>query len=254
MGNQAVKVLCAEVIALGLLCGSTNVLAQNIPSGTEAKSLSVDAGVVTYLRNARDEAMVRVTRHETDMVQSSGEEAAVAESVAEEPVEEEVVKITGIIETTEIEATEELESYEVIKEYPITDGNTTKTVLPYKAFGENTNQKRLQLLCETNEVGLRMYDGRYTIAVGTYFGTAIGQYFDLVLENGIVIPCIMGDLKADIHTDERGLFTVASGCMTEFIVDQELLPNKCSATYCYDTWNSKVVNVIVYDKYVDLNW
>ena len=132
------------------------------------------------------------------------------------------------------------------------DGNTTKTVLPYKAFGKNTNQAKLQLLCQTNEVGLRVYDGRFTIAVGTYFNTAIGQYFDLVLENGTVIPCIMGDLKADIHTDSRGLFTEASGCMTEFIVDRTYLPNKNSATYCYEEWNSKVVNVIVYNKFVNL--
>ena len=140
----------------------------------------------------------------------------------------------------------------MIKEYPITDGNTTKTVLPYKAFGKNTNQAKLQSLCQTNEVGLRVYDGRFTIAVGTYFNTAIGQYFDLVLENGTVIPCIMGDLKADIHTDSRGLFTEASGCMTEFIVDRTCLPNKNSATYCYEAWNSKVVNVIVYNKFVNL--
>ena len=140
----------------------------------------------------------------------------------------------------------------MIKEYPITDGNTTKTVLPYKAFGKNTNQAKLQSLCQTNEVGLRVYDGRFTIAVGTYFNTAIGQYFDLVLENGTVIPCIMGDLKADIHTDSRGLFTEASGCMTEFIVDRTYLPNKNSATYCYEAWNSKVVNVIVYNKFVNL--
>ena len=111
---------------------------------------------------------------------------------------------------------------------------------------------KLQSLCQTNEVGLRVYDGRFTIAVGTYFNTAIGQYFDLVLENGTVIPCIMGDLKADIHTDSRGLFTEASGCMTEFIVDRTYLPNKNSATYCYEEWNSKVVNVIVYNKFVNL--
>lgn len=62
----------------------------------------------------------------------------------------------------------------------------------------------------------------------------------------------MGDLKADIHTDSRGLFTEASGCMTEFIVDRTYLPNKNSATYCYEEWNSKVVNVIVYNKFVNL--
>lgn len=276
MKNLAVKYLCTGIVTFVTLCGGMSVSAQNLvvqnpealvtkPAGitsvlTPERSIHADAGITASLRNARDEAMV--TRHKADVVKSANGESeeAVAESdsvsvssVAESSVpEESEVDSENQENVTEIEATEQPETYEVIREYPITDGNTTKTVLPYKAFGKNTNQAKLQSLCQTNEVGLRVYDGRFTIAVGTYFNTAIGQYFDLVLENGTVIPCIMGDLKADIHTDSRGLFTEASGCMTEFIVDRTYLPNKNSATYCYEAWNSKVVNVIVYNKFVNL--
>lgn len=288
MKNLAVKYLCTGIVTFVTLCGGMSVSAQNLvvqnpgvlvtkPAGitsvlTPERSIHTDAGITASLRNARDEAMV--TRHKADVVKSAnGEpEEAVAESdsvsvssVAESSVPESSVTESSIPEESEVdsenqengteteaEATEQPETYEVIKEYPITDGNTTKTVLPYKAFGKNTNQAKLQSLCQTNEVGLRVYDGRFTIAIGTYFNTAVGQYFDLVLENGTVIPCIMGDLKADIHTDSRGLFTEASGCMTEFIVDRTYLPNKNSATYCYEEWNSKVVNVIVYNKFVNL--
>lgn len=277
MKNLAVKYLCTGIVTFVTLCGGMNVSAQNLvvqnpgvlvtkPAGitsvlTPERSIHTDAGITASLRNARDEAMV--TRHKADVVKSANGESeeAVAESdsvsvssVAESSVTEESDPNSENQENgTEIDATEQPETYEVIKEYPITDGNTTKTVLPYRAFGKNTNQAKLQSLCQTNEVGLRVYDGRFTIAVGTYFNTAIGQYFDLVLENGIIIPCIMGDLKADIHTDSRGLFTEASGCMTEFIVDRTYLPNKNSATYCYEEWNSKVVNVIVYNKFVNLD-
>ena len=276
MKNLAVKYLCTGIITFVTLCGGMSVSAQNLvvqnpgvlvtkPAGitsvlTPERSIHTDAGITASLRNARDEAMV--TRHKADVVKSANGESeeAVAESdsVSVSSVPESSVPEGSEVDSekqengTEIEATEQPETYEVIKEYPITDGNTTKTVLPYKAFGKNTNQAKLQSLCQTNEVGLRVYDGRFTIAVGTYFNTAIGQYFDLVLENGTVIPCIMGDLKADIHTDSRGLFTEASGCMTEFIVDRTYLPNKNSATYCYEEWNSKVVNVIVYNKFVNL--
>lgn len=276
MKNSAVKYLCTGIVTFVTLCGGMSVSAQNLvvqnpealvtkPAGitsvlTPERSIHADAGITASLRNARDEAMV--TRHKADVVKSANGESeeAVAESdsvsvssVAESSVpEESEVDSENQENVTEIEATEQPETYEVIREYPITDGNTTKTVLPYKAFGKNTNQAKLQSLCQTNEVGLRVYDGRFTIAVGTYFNTAIGQYFDLVLENGTVIPCIMGDLKADIHTDSRGLFTEASGCMTEFIVDRTYLPNKNSATYCYEAWNSKVVNVVVYNKFVNL--
>lgn len=276
MKNLAVKYLCTGIVTFVTLCGGMSVSAQNLvvqnpgvlvtkPAGitsvlTPERSIHTDAGITASLRSVRDEAMV--TRHKADVVKSANGESeeAVAESdsvsvssVAESSVpEESEVDSENQENVTEIEATEQPETYEVIREYPITDGNTTKTVLPYKAFGKNTNQAKLQSLCQTNEVGLRVYDGRFTIAVGTYFNTAIGQYFDLVLENGTVIPCIMGDLKADIHTDSRGLFTEASGCMTEFIVDRTCLPNKNSATYCYEAWNSKVVNVIVYNKFVNL--
>lgn len=283
MKNLAVKYLCTGIVTFVTLCGGMSVSAQNLvvqnpgilvtkPAGitsvlTPERSIHTDAGITASFRNARDEAMV--TRHKADVVKSANGESeeAVAESdsvsvsnVAESSVPEFSGPEGSEIDSenqengteTETEATEQPETYEVIKEYPIIDGNTTKTVLPYKAFGKNTNQAKLQSLCQTNEVGLRVYDGRFTIAVGTYFNTAIGQYFDLVLENGTVIPCIMGDLKADIHTDSRGLFTEASGCMTEFIVDRTYLPNKNSATYCYEEWNSKVVNVIVYNKFVNL--
>lgn len=276
MKNLAVKYLCTGIVTFVTLCGGMSVSAQNLvvqnpgvlvtkSAGitsvlTPERSIHTDAGLTASLRNARDEAMV--TKHKADVVKSANGESeeAVAESdsvsvssVAGSSVTEESESDPENQEdVTETEATEQPETYEVIKEYPITDGNTTKTVLPYKAFGRNTKQAKLQSLCQTNEVGLRVYDGRFTIAVGTYFDTAVGQYFDLVLENGTVIPCIMGDLKADIHTDSRGLFTEASGCMTEFIVDRTYLPNKNSATYCYDDWNSKVVNVIVYNKFVDL--
>ncbi len=279
MKNLAVKYLCTGIVTFVTLCGGMSVSAQNLvvqnpgvlvtkPAGitsvlTPERSIHTDAGITASLRNARDEAMV--TKHKADVVKSANGESeeAVAESdpVSVSSVAESSVPEGSEVDSenqengtgTETEATEQPETYEVIKEYPITDGNTTKTVLPYKAFGKNTNQAKLQSLCQTNEVGLRVYDGRFTIAVGTYFDTAVGQYFDLVLENGTVIPCIMGDLKADIHTDSRGLFTEASGCMTEFIVDRTYLPNKNSATYCYEEWNSKVVNVIVYNKFVNLD-
>lgn len=276
MKNLAVKYLCTGIVTFVTLCGGMSVSAQNLvvqnpgvlvtkSAGitsvlTPERSIHTDAGLTASLRNARDEAMV--TKHKADVVKSANGESeeAVAESdsvsvssvVGSSVTEESESDPEKQEDVTETEATEQPETYEVIKEYPISDGNTTKTVLPYKAFGRNTKQAKLQSLCQTNEVGLRVYDGRFTIAVGTYFDTAVGQYFDLVLENGTVIPCIMGDLKADIHTDSRGLFTEASGCMTEFIVDRTYLPNKNSATYCYDDWNSKVVDVIVYNKFVDL--
>ena len=219
MKNLAVKYLCTGIVTFVTLCGGMSEAAQKLvvrnpgilvtkPAGitsvlTPERSIHTEAGITASLRKARDEALV--TKHNADVVKSANGESeeAVAESdsvsvsnVAESSVPESSGPEGSEVDSenqengteTETEATEQPETYEVIKEYPITDGNTTKTVLPYKAFGKNTNQAKLQSLCQTNEVGLRVYDGRFTIAVGTYFNTAIGQYFDLVLENGTVIP------------------------------------------------------------------
>jgi len=139
-------------------------------------------------------------------------------------------------------------------EYPIENGNCIKTYEPYKCFAEWSNQYKLQQIAETNEYGLRMIDNRYLVAVGTYFDMKIGQMFNITLENGTVIPCIMGDEKADEHTDENGLFTVHSNCMAEFIVSTKDLPELArkmgNVSYAVDGWNSKIVSVTVFDENV----
>ena len=106
----------------------------------------------------------------------------------------------------------------------------------------------------TNDDGIRMINGRYCIAVGTAFGTRIGQYIDLVLENGTVIHCIMGDTKSDEHTDSEHVFTVASGCCSEFIVETEKLNGVAKSgdvSNAHPEWKSAVSKVMVYNKFVE---
>ena len=118
-------------------------------------------------------------------------------------------------------------------------------------FAQSSNQYKLQELCNTGNYGIRQYKGRYCVAIGSYFGTAIGQYFDLILENGVSIPCIMADQKADCHTDDSNIITVANGCMTEFVVDFDNLNSDAKRmgdiSYCSEDWKSRVVEVRVYD-------
>jgi hypothetical protein len=104
----------------------------------------------------------------------------------------------------------------------------------------------------SDENGLMTYNGRYLIAVGFYFDVQVGDYIDLVLENGEVIPCIVGDRKALIDTGEQGLFT-SNGCMSEFIVATWNLPAEVKRTgnvSVLHNWNSPVTSVITYDKNV----
>lgn len=68
--------------------------------------------------------------------------------------------------------------------------------------------------------GIRMVDGRYCIALGSFYTSTIGQKVDLYLETGVVIPCILGDCKADCHTNwDTHQYCNTNGSVAEFIVD-----------------------------------
>lgn len=112
-------------------------------------------------------------------------------------------------------------------------------------------------LAQPDEMGFMKLDNRYLVAIGTGFGVHVGQYFDIVLENGVSIPCIMGDTKADKDTDPTNIFTRHSKCATEFIVKIDLIPREVShygnVSKIRPEWSAKAKNIIAYDKYFDGN-
>ena len=137
----------------------------------------------------------------------------------------------------------------------VPESYNTKDFKSYESWkaitAKNTPHYKLQNeYAYTNSDGIRMVDGRYCIALGSYFTTAIGQYVDIVLENGTIIHCILGDQKADIHTDALHI-AHPDGSIVEFIVDTDKIPTMArrmgNMSYAYPEWNSPVVQVIVYD-------
>lgn len=130
-----------------------------------------------------------------------------------------------------------------------------KTFEYYTAItNKKSNQYKLQEEAKTDSFGFRTVNGRYLVAIGTYFNAPVGTYIDLVLENETEIHCIVGDIKADCDTDTDNVFT-HQGCCSEFIVDKSFV----SLTSCpgdvssvFDNWDSKVLCIRVYDKnYLD---
>ena len=177
--------------------------------------------------------------------------------------EEENVTIEATIEEEENDIEEELAADEVEVYQPIgiqydlpyyADYNGFKSYMSYRAICLNgSNELYLQRnYAITDENGLRTINNRYCVAIGTYFNLSIGQYFDLVLANGTVIPCIMSDTKSDKHTDSNNVYTVHSNCCSEFIVDTNYLSqnvkNRGNISYVFEEWNSPVVSVIAYEK------
>lgn len=118
----------------------------------------------------------------------------------------------------------------------VPDGNTAfKSYMSYTAItNKESEQWQLQQNAVTDENGLRMVDGRYMVAVGSYYSNTIGEKIEIELEGGCRIPAIVGDLKADVHTDEKNQYRAVydsdgnfiSKNVVEFIVDMNTLDKK----------------------------
>lgn len=67
--------------------------------------------------------------------------------------------------------------------------------------------------------GLRMVGNRYCIAIGQGYGMCAGDKVDVVLSDGSYIPCILGDMKAVIDTDEFMQYHLSDHDVVEMIVD-----------------------------------
>ena len=130
--------------------------------------------------------------------------------------------------------------------------NKIKSFMSYRCITNiSSDQYKLQQIAYTGQYGIRQVNGRFCIAVGSAYTTQIGQYIDLVLEDGSVIPCILADCKADEHTDSRNILT-SDGSLAEFVVDVPSLSKTVRytgdiSTAC-DDWESMITRIIIYDK------
>lgn len=130
-----------------------------------------------------------------------------------------------------------------------------KTWMPYTAItSRGSKQYKLQQISYTGDYGIRMVNRRYCVALGSHFGCEIGQYFDLILANGEVIPCIMGDVKSNKHTDSANIITTSTNCLSEFIVDRQALNRNAKRdgdiSSCCPEWESTVKQIKVYEKVI----
>lgn len=150
-----------------------------------------------------------------------------------------------------VDLTAKYVSYET---YDAPKNSGFKSFMDYRAITniDSKQYKLQQYYSKTGEYGIRMADSRYIVAIGTYFTPDIGQYFDIILENGTVIPCILGDQKADADTDSDNIITKHNGCMSEFIVDSDALNKDVKLhgdmSYCLKDWDSPIKTIKVYNR------
>jgi hypothetical protein len=140
-----------------------------------------------------------------------------------------------------------------IESYKIPSYGGMKTWMSYtKITDSSSDQYKLQKEATTDENGLRMIGDRYCVAIGTHFNLSVGDKFDLLLENGTRIPCVVGDIKSNVHTDSSHIFTMQSSCMSEFITDvphlQRDIKRSGDVSSLCDEWNSPVTELVVIEK------
>lgn len=139
------------------------------------------------------------------------------------------------------------------EEYYINNTNSFKSYMPYQAITDTeSSQYQLQQYAITNEYGIREVNGRYLVAIGTYFNVDVGTYIDLILANGEIIECIVGDIKDNRDTLSDNITTASNGCVSEFICNINSLNIEVKSmgdiSYVKEEWNSPVTQIKVYDE------
>lgn len=100
---------------------------------------------------------------------------------------------------------------------------SVKTYMDYRTItNKKSKQWALQEKATTNEDGLRMLDGKYLVAMGTFYSDHVGRMYQIILENGTTFDVIIGDIKDDKDTDANNQHK--DGNVVEFIVDRSKMP------------------------------
>lgn len=104
---------------------------------------------------------------------------------------------------------------------PTSIPRTFKCFAYYTALSSNN---KVQKIAYTDELGFRKVDNYYTVALGTYYSSTLGDLFHITTKGG-EYDVIVTDIKSDAHTDSLHMYSVGSKCMCEFYVDGKTLVN-----------------------------
>lgn len=139
--------------------------------------------------------------------------------------------------------TEQIEAHEAVKvkstekvikekpEFEVPRGDTSfKSYMSYRAITNTRSaQYKLQQRCWTDDEGLRRLGDDYVIALGTYYADYIGERFKITLDTGESFTAVVGDFKANKHTDSKHQYYDSGNGrknVVEFVVDTKELNRK----------------------------
>ena len=135
--------------------------------------------------------------------------------------QQKMIAVEEIVENIELEdELEEIEENLTFTDCNVPSGKLFKSYMDARHItNKNSQQYRLKSEYVLDETGIYKVNNRFCCAIGSYYTTQIGTYFDIVMKNGEIIPCILADCKADEHT-------ISNDSIVEFVVDTStLIPN-----------------------------
>ncbi|MCM1524667.1 MAG: hypothetical protein NC120_09450 [Ruminococcus sp.] len=135
---------------------------------------------------------------------------------------------------------------------PVPDVNTDfKTYMDYRAITDTGSvQYDLQKQAYTDSQGIRRIDEDVCVALGTAYATDCGERFEITLDSGNIFTAIVGDIKADTHTDPSNSYVElweGHGDMVEFIVDTKKLDKHIrimGSVGEYEDYSGNVVSIV----------
>lgn len=111
------------------------------------------------------------------------------------------------------------------KTYAYYDAVTCKSSKQYELLNSDK--------CYTDKkTGIRMIDDCYCIALGSFYGSNIGQKYVITLSTGEKFKAILCDQKSDRHTNKvTHQYSVKNKDIVEFYIDREYLPSQVDGDY-----------------------
>lgn len=131
---------------------------------------------------------------------------------------------------------------------------STKTYAIYTAVTARSSPQYKLLhsdKCYTDEkTGIRMVDGCYCVALGSYYGTKIGTKYKITFSTGKSIDVILCDQKADRHTDSKHQYAVNNSDIVEFYVERSKMPAQIRNRGNYGILEQFRGSVVSIEKYI----